>query len=248
MMISRGTKLQAHGAPGLWVELACGRAEIARAQELRHRVFLTERGIANAASGLDCDRLDRFCDHLIVRTDRGEVVGTYRMLPPTRATAAGGLYAEGEFEIDSLRPLLADAVEIGRACVDPRFRGGEVLALLWGGLIRYIAAGGYRYVIGCASVDAEDPNQAAQICRRLLSKYPITRKQPVRPRHPFDLGDGVIAGKGTIPGLIKTYIRLGASICGPPAYDAEFRTADLLLLLDMERLDYDHVDRVRRAR
>jgi putative hemolysin len=143
---------------------------------------------------------------------------------------------------------LADTVEIGRACVDPEFRGGAVIALLWSGLIRYLVAGGYRYVMGCASIDADDPLEAARICRRILSKHPIALPRPVRPHRPFDLGDGAIAGRGSTPALIKTYLRLGAEICGPPAYDAEFRTADLLLLLAMERLDRDHVDRVRRVR
>ena len=40
----------------------------------------------------------------------------------------------------------------------------------------------------------------------------------------------------TIPPLIKGYVRLGAYMCGAPAWDPDFNTADLLMLLPMARL------------
>jgi putative hemolysin len=36
--------------------------------------------------------------------------------------------------------------------------------------------------------------------------------------------------------LLKGYLRLGAYICGEPAWDPEFNTADLLILLPMSRM------------
>jgi putative hemolysin len=35
---------------------------------------------------------------------------------------------------------------------------------------------------------------------------------------------------------MKGYMRLGAKICGKPAYDREFGTIDFLILLDIARL------------
>ncbi len=173
MLNERLTTLSRHrDGAGLWVELVLDRADLEKAQRLRHRVFIAERGVSRRGAALDADRFDAFCDHLIVRTQGGRVVGTYRMLPPGRAVAAGGFYSEGEFDLAGLRPLLADTVEIGRACVDPEFRGGAVIALLWSGLIRYIAAGGYRYVMGCASIDvAPGMAAAAALCRRLVDEH-----------------------------------------------------------------------------
>ena len=77
------------------------------------------------SDGLDVDRFDEHCDHLLVREeDSGELVGCYRMLSPTGAIAAGGLYTATEFDIralDSLRPSL---VEMGRAVVRDGHRNG----------------------------------------------------------------------------------------------------------------------------
>ena len=40
-----------------------------------------------------------------------------------------------------------------------------------------------------------------------------------------------------VPVLLKGYLRLGAWVCGPPAWDPEFNTADLLVLLPLERVE-----------
>jgi putative hemolysin len=37
--------------------------------------------------------------------------------------------------------------------------------------------------------------------------------------------------------LIKGYLRAGAYVCGEPAWDPDFNTADLPILLPMSRLD-----------
>ncbi len=39
------------------------------------------------------------------------------------------------------------------------------------------------------------------------------------------------------PPLIKGYLRAGAWICGEPAWDPDFNTADLPILLPVSRLD-----------
>jgi putative hemolysin len=40
-----------------------------------------------------------------------------------------------------------------------------------------------------------------------------------------------------VPPLIKGYLRLGAWVCGEPAWDPDFNTADLLILLPMARMN-----------
>ncbi len=105
--------------------------DVEAAQRLRHQVFADEMGarLHTTRTGLDIDPFDEHCDHLVVRDDRtGETVGTYRMLPPHRAAAAGGLYADGEFDLTSLAPLREMLVETGRSCVhrrSPQRRGHQ---------------------------------------------------------------------------------------------------------------------------
>ena len=52
--------------------------EVRAAQRLRHLVFAGELGatLHSPEPGLDIDRFDDFCDHLVVREDAsGEIVG-----------------------------------------------------------------------------------------------------------------------------------------------------------------------------
>jgi len=47
-----------------------------------------------------------------------------------------------------------------------------------------------------------------------------------------------------LPSLIKGYLRIGALVCGPPALDAEFGTADFFLLLDFGTLKEAYLKRL----
>jgi putative hemolysin len=48
--------------------------------------------------------------------------------------------------------------------------------------------------------------------------------------------EGEMAVSKKVPKLLKTYLAIGARICGPPAWDREFGTIDFLTLLDLKML------------
>lgn len=233
------------------VRLAASPAEVRRAQRLRYEVFAGEMGarLAGAASRLDRDRWDEHCDHLLVcerGTDR--VVGTYRMLPPGRIAAAGGWYCASEFDVSGLERQRHRIVEVGRACVAPAHRTGLVIALLWGGLMRYLRRYPGAVALGCASIGTADGGHvAASVCRRLLRDHPAPGDWQVRPRQAFVLEGWLDVADPPLPPLLKGYLRLGAEVCGPPAWDPAFRTADLLIRLDVARANPRYVDRLLRA-
>ena len=64
------------------LKLAETPAEVAAAQKLRYRVFKQEQGrLANCNDGIDRDRFDRHCRHLIVtEKERGRIGGGRRVL------------------------------------------------------------------------------------------------------------------------------------------------------------------------
>jgi len=233
------------------VRLATSLADVRAAQRLRYEVFALEMGarLPDAASGLDRDRWDEHCEHLLVcERSTGRVVGTYRMLPPARAAAADGWYCAGEFDVARLVGERHRIVEVGRACVDPEYRTGLVIALLWGGLMRYLRDHDGAFAIGCASIGTEDGGHvAASVCRRLLRDHLAPAAWRVAPRQAFALEGWQDVAEPPLPPLLKGYLRLGAEVCGPPAWDPEFRTADLLIRLDVARANPRYVDRLLRA-
>ena len=213
--------------------------EVRAAQRLRYRVFAEEMGAAvqGGELGLDQDAFDEYCDHLIVRDDQsGEVVGTYRMLPPSHAGSAGMLYSETEFDLSALDPLRPRLVETGRSCVHPEHRNGAVVSLVWAGIARYMLLHGHTMLAGCASVPLADGGvQAAHVWRTVSAKHYAPEELRVHPRQPWR-ADG-IDGKATIPPLLRGYLRLGAQVCGPPAHDADFGVADFFVLVDLDKAD-----------
>ena len=230
--------------------LAATGADVRAAQQLRYLVFHDELGarLPHAGSRLDRDRFDTWCDHLIVRDGQdGPVVGTYRMLPGQAARRLGSFYSEHEFELGAVRDL-PELVEVGRACVHPAYRSGAVITLLWAGLARYLHATGARYVMGCASIPiGDDPRGVAAICRRLLQHHLGPPEWRVVPRTPFALPDAGPTSAVALPPLIRGYLRLGAHVCGDPAWDPDFRTADVLILLPVARMQSRYARRLARA-
>lgn len=215
--------------------------DVAAAQRLRYRVFAEELGarLTTVEPGLDIDEFDAYCDHLIVRDDAtGEVVGTYRMLPPGRT---GRRYGGGEFDLTALAPLADRLVETGRSCVHPDHRTGAVINLVWAGIARYLYLRGYRWLGGCASVPLTDGGAlAAGVWRLVRDRHLAPPPMRVTPRLPWlsgsapaDAGPGRVA----VPPLLRGYLRLGAWVCGQPAHDPDFDVADFYVLLSLDRVD-----------
>jgi len=127
-------------------------------------------------------------------------------------------------------------------------RTGAVIALLWSGLLRYLVDRGHEFVVGCASIGlGDDPRPAAALCRRLVREHSSPPDWRVFPRRPLPCDPPHDAIPAPLPPLVKGYLRLGAWVCGEPAWDPDFATADLLLLLPMERLSRRHAARLLRA-
>lgn len=215
-------------------------SEVAEAQRLRYKVFSEEMG-ANLPShdGYDRDGFDAFCDHLLVRDNNsGEVIGTYRILNPNMANEAGGYYSAGEFDLGRLTHLFDRTVEVGRACVHENYRHGGTITMLWAGLAKYMQINRYEYMIGCGSIGmADGGHMAASLYHRLQNDYLSPPEYRVFPRCPLPLEALRKDMEVTCPSLIKGYLRLGAYICGEPAWDPDFNTADMLVMLPLSRLN-----------
>ncbi len=223
----------------LHVGLAQSETEIRAAKKLRYRVFAEELGarLDCREPGVDHDLFDPFCEHLIVRDEEAErIVGTYRILSPQAARRVGGYYSENEFDLTRLQLLREGMVEIGRSCIDPDYRTGATIALLWSGLARYMVAGNYRHLVGCASIGMADGGHAAANLYRGLGAHLAPIEYRVFPRHPLPIERLFDGRPAELPPLIKGYLRAGAWIGGEPAWDPDFNTADLLIMMPMARI------------
>ncbi|MDZ7590521.1 MAG: GNAT family N-acyltransferase [Rubrivivax sp.] len=186
---------------------------------------------------MDVDLFDAHCEHLLVRTVPADeaparVVGTYRVLTPAAAHRLGGLYSEGEFDLVRLARLHPDFAELGRSCTDPRWRTGGVILTLWSSLGDSLQRNGLQGIIGCASVPMYSGGHLAADLWRDLSRACLAPPDlEVRPRLPLPLARLGSRSPAEPPPLVKGYLRRGAKVLGPPAWDPDFGTADLPMML-----------------
>ncbi len=226
--------------PNLKVSLAINPSEVKEAQRLRYKVFAEEMGAKMSGNnGLDIDGFDAFCDHLLVRdTNTQQVIGTYRILSPTQANEAGSYYSSGEFDLSRINHLLGNTVEVGRACVHRDYRSGGTITLLWAGLAKYMLSHGYEHMIGCASIPMHDGGHAAaSIYHHLKDKHLCSPEYRVFPHVHLPIESLNNTMQVDCPPLIRGYLKLGAKICGEPAWDSYFNTADMLVMLSMSDIN-----------
>lgn len=225
---------------GFTVALARSKDDLLEAQRLRYKVFVEELGahLQVRKPGHDIDLYDAYCDHLIVREGNADrIVGTYRILSPEAAGRIGSYYSENVFYINRLHNLRNRTVEVGRFCIHPDYRNVVVSTMLWAGIAEYMVSNNYEYVMGCTSIGMTDGGQnAANLFVQMNATHMAPAEYRAFPQHglPFDrLSNGQ---PPLIPALIKGYLHAGAWVCGEPAWDPDFNTADLLMLLPLSRM------------
>lgn len=213
--------------------------EVREAQRLRYSIFATEMGarLPVTLEGHDIDLFDDYCEHLLVRDAVSQqVVGTYRVLTPAQAKRAGSTYTDTEFDLTRLRHIRERMVELGRSCVHTDYRHGGVILSLWGALFEFMSRNQLDTMIGCASIPMLHSGMisgdvAASVWQQLKSEALSSVEFHVRPRLPLPIDELNSQLNVEPPALIKGYIRLGAKVLGAPAWDPDFNTADLPMMM-----------------
>lgn len=242
----------------LEIRLAVSEQDLLAAQRLRYRVFVEELGgdgpLVDHEARLEKDEFDPIVDHLCLIDKRrsvqdlDHVVGVYRLLPGDRAATFGRFYCDSEYDLTPLRETDRAVLELGRSCVDPEFRGGSAMFLLWNALADYVLDHGIEILFGVASFHGTDPSILAPSLSWL--HHNALAPQELRPVARLDgfqsmnliAPDKLDRREAMVgmPALIKAYLRLGGLV-GEGAYiDREFNTTDVFLMMDTKAMSDKH--------
>ncbi|WP_069298955.1 GNAT family N-acetyltransferase [Neptunicoccus sediminis] len=235
------------------LKLAESEQELAAAQRLRYRVFVQEMGARPAfdgeAANRESDAFDPYFDHLLLMDTRipdtdNNVVGAYRMMRSETAAKAQGFYGAQEYDLGPIIRSGRSAVELGRSCIDPAYRNGIALHLLWQGVAEYVLRNRIELLFGVASFAGTDPTAYADGLSYLHHGHlappqlRVVARQSARVRMDMKQADAIdrVTAVRQIPALIKSYIRLGGWV-GEGAYvDRDFNTIDVCLVLDQQNI------------
>ena len=232
----------------LQVRLAASAADIDAVQALRYRIFYETMGAKPspqmAGNRRDSDPFDEICDHLMVLDhSRGigadAVVGTYRLIRREAARRCGRFYSAAEYDISRLVAYPGPILELGRSCADPAYRARAVMPLLWSGIATYVFHYDIELMFGCASLPGTDPDQLAVPLSYLYHHRlapPELRTRALAERY-VDMQrlppESIDAERtlGTLPPLIKGYLRLGGFVGDGAVIDHQFNTTDVCVVV-----------------
>lgn len=235
------------------VKTAENGAELEDCLKLRFDVFHKEYMKKKRKVGVDIDKLDYVCDHLVISDKRtNRVIGTYRL---NCSLFTNVFYSAGEFQMDEVLKIPGTKLELGRACIDREHRNGVVIALLWRGIAEYIQRTDTKVLFGCGSIKTMEPMEIGLITKYLTDENHLTREYGTVPtkkfkvkqlsrvleyieQNPFEYQKDEV--KAMIPALFNSYLKAGAKIAGEPAIDREFRCIDFLVVLKMDELNAQH--------
>jgi len=209
--------------------------------KLRFDVFARELGaeVALSKNGLDKDRFDDHCHHLVVFDNTtNEIVATTRLLDNKGRDKIGMFYSETEFNLENILNPSLNYIEVGRTCIHPAYRRGAVLAMLWRGIAEIVVNNRIDYLIGCASIPLNNGDKyISSVMKHIHQHHYAPESLRVSPLIPLRLNDEVPhADDAILPTLLKAYVRQGALICGQPYYDAAFGVADVFVLLESSKI------------
>ncbi|MBO1358439.1 GNAT family N-acetyltransferase [Acetobacter sacchari] len=247
----------------LGVRIATTDAEKDAAQALRYRVFFEEMGAHPDAQAQrlkrDVDEFDDYADHLLVidhaiSSGPEGVVGTYRLMQGDAASKLGRFYSQSEFDISPLTEFPGRLLEVGRSCVDARYRGRAAMQLLWRGIAYYIFLHQIDVLFGCASLPSPNPDDLSEELTYLYQNHlappalrvralPERRVEMLR-RDPLTIDTRSALAK--LPPLIKGYLRLGGYVGDGAVVDPQFNTTDVAVLVKSELMAdkyYRHYER-----
>ena len=248
----------------LEVRLAENNLEIDASQSLRYKVFYEELKAnptnSQKKSKRDFDAFDHYFDHILVidHDIPGEivnkVVGTYRLNRGEYKNKKNFFYTSGEYNLSKLIKFPGNILELGRSCVDMKYRNGKTMQLLWSFIAQYVVKYDIQIMFGCASFPGIDLNKHKLGLSYLYKKYLAPSNiRPIALADRFiDMRDDTAYDKNfkkfisSIPPLIKGYIRLGAFVGDGAVIDYEFNTVDVCIVLPTKKIAsryMDHFDR-----
>lgn len=250
-------------AGNLGVRIATDPAEVDAVQALRYRIFYREMG-ARGDTITDRDQRDRdaydavadhllVVDHAIAPGPEG-VVGTYRLIRRQAAGRVGQFYSADEYDLSVIERIPGELLELGRSCVDARYRNRAVMQLLWHGIAAYVFHYKIDLMFGCASLPGTDPDAIAaelsylyyhHLAPRTLRPRALPHRYVEMRRLDRDEIDPKRAA-ATLPPLIKGYLRLGGFVGDGAVIDAQFNTTDVAVVVKTDMVTesyYRHYER-----
>ncbi len=210
------------------IKIAQTPAELKATIKLRNSIYL-KHSTAEKKPLSDKDDYDEIADHLIVKDQNNEVVGTYRIMVSDRNPKP---YASKYFDLSPLLNLDGRKMELGRASVQESSRSGLIIQMLWRGIAEYIKQSESKYMFGTSTIWENNRTLALKINQLLTQEEKISDLE-LNPRSLYQLKDwdekiknyfGPRIKVSDLSALYRGYFKLGALFASKPSYNPDLNS------------------------
>jgi len=217
-------------------------AEVEAAQRLRHRAFIAGTGAASRPGGLDVDRYDAICRHVLVEEiATGELVACFRLLPLKGGGEIGQSYAAQYYELSALAAFEGPMVEMGRFCLHPDRHDPDILRVAWGAMTSYVDEAGVKMLFGCSSFKGTEAAAYMDAFAILKARHLGPRRWLPRVKAPdvfrfarfLRRKPDARRGLALMPPLLRTYLAMGGWVSDHAVVDRDLNTLHVFTGLEI---------------
>ena len=228
--------------------LAEGLADVQVAQALRHLAFRATRGLADSGidPGLDADRFDAVCQHMLVEETRtGTLVCCFRLLPLQGGAEIGRSYSAQYYDLGALAGFAGPMMELGRFCIHPDWKDPDILRVAWGAMTRLVDARGVELLFGCSSFDGAEASAHAEALAMLKDGHLAPKRWLPRVKAPnvFRFARALRGRKPDpkramlgMPPLLRTYLLMGGWVSDHAVVDRDLNTLHVFTGLEIRAI------------
>lgn len=220
--------------------IATTRADIRRAQALRHRAF-----IGGEDAGVDADRFDDICTHMLVEeAASGDLVCCFRFLPIANGRDIARSYSAQFYELSALADFEGPMVEMGRFCIDPAFQDPDILRVAWGAMTGYVDDHKVEMLFGCSSFAGTDADHYMDAFAMLRDRHIAPKRWLPRVKAPNVFRFAAkLRGKPDLklaqlrmPPLLRTYLMMGGWVSDHAVVDRDLNTLHVFTGLEIRAI------------
>ncbi len=214
--------------------------DITAAQRLRARTF---RGSEEVPDG---DAFDDVCIHVLVEeVAGGRLMCCFRLLPLSGGSEIGRSYSAQYYDLAALASMEGGLLEMGRFCVAPEARDGEVVRVAWTALARYVEAEGFGFLFGCSSFSGTEEAAYADAFALLKERHLAPRRLLPKVKAPavFRFASrlrlkkpDLKAAMKAMPPLLRSYLAMGGWVSDHAVIDRDLGTLHVFTGLEVGRV------------
>ena len=231
--------------------------DVRACQRLRYVTFRAGRGLAADPDGLDADRFDPLCRHVMIEeVESSRLVCCFRLLPLESGAEIDRSYSAQWYDLSKLSSFAGPLVEMGRFCIHPDYRDPRILRLAWNEMSRYVDENGIELLFGCSSFHGVDAEAYLDTFALLREKHlaPDRWQPEVKAPQVFRFADLLRLRKPDLreamlrmPPLLRTYLVMGGWVSDHAVIDEDLQTLHVFTGVEVGRVPEARARVIRRA-